>query len=52
MKECWYKAMEGRKPDRSVCIPQMMRGACERCRYYREDEYTENEMAVEVEENA
>ena len=38
MKECWYKAVEMRKPDRSVCIAQMMRGGCEACRYYSENE--------------
>ena len=38
MKVCWYKAMNGRKPRKGECLPQMIRGGCETCEYYREDE--------------
>ena len=47
MKECWYKAIEKERPDADQCIRQLAYGGCEKCRYYREDELTENENAKE-----
>ena len=52
MKECWYKAIEGSKPDADQCLRQLARGGCEACRYYREDEHTENENAKKKEGDA
>ena len=38
MKVCWYKAVNGRKPRKGDCLPQLTRGSCEACEYYREEE--------------
>ena len=49
MKVCWFKAMNGHKQKKGECLPQLARGGCETCEYYREDEHTENENAKKKE---
>lgn len=51
MKVCWFKAVNGYKPRSGECFRQLVRGACETCEYYRENEEDKDGITEDGEED-